>query len=528
MTGGTMSGPAQIVGAAEGYEDVLSAEALALVGALEERWGGQRRELLAERDARARRFRSGERPALLEETADVRAGDWRVAPPPADLVDRRCEITGPTDRKMMISALNSGARVFMTDFEDSLSPTWANVLEGQRNVRDAADRSITFTRPDGSVDELAPSIGTLIVRPRGLHLDERHVALSGTPVSASLFDVALCALHAAPKLVARGSGLYLYLPKLEHWSEAAWWHEVLGDIEARTGLEPNSIRTTVLIETILAAYQMDEILWALRERSTGLNAGRWDYIFSVIKKFGHDPSHVLPDRAQVTMTVPFMATYARRLVATCHRRGAHAIGGMAAFIPNRRKPDVTERALAAVRADKEREAGLGYDGTWVAHPDLVPVATEVFDAALGERPNQLERLPELEADASGLLDTAIPGSSVTRAGLVNNVSVALQYIEAWLGGRGAVAIFDLMEDAATAEISRSQLWQWVRHGTTLEDGTTVTGGLVEDVIRAEVGSLVGQGLDRDRLEAAAEVVRQVALADHLPDFLTLVAGRRLD
>ncbi|MPY94893.1 MAG: malate synthase A, partial [Acidimicrobiia bacterium] len=490
-----MTGGARIVGAAEGYEDVLGPDALDLVAAVERAWGGRRRELLAERAARAARFRAGERPSLLAETAEVRRGDWRVAAPPPDLVDRRCEITGPTDRKMMISALNSGARVFMTDFEDSLSPTWTNVLDGQRNLRDAADLSISFARPDGSVDRLAPRIATLIVRPRGLHLDERHVTVDGAPVSASLFDVALSALHSAAKLGERGSGLYLYLPKLEHWAEAAWWNEVLGDLEARVGLRPNAIRTTVLIETILASYQMEEILWALRERSTGLNAGRWDYIFSVIKKFGGDPAHVLPDRAKVTMTVPFMATYARRLVATCHRRGAHAVGGMAAFIPNRRNPEVTERALAAVRADKEREAGLGYDGTWVAHPDLVPVATEVFDDALGTRQNQLDQVPELEADVDALLDTAIPGATVTRAGLVNNVSVALQYIEAWLGGRGAVAIYDLMEDAATAEISRSQLWQWARHGTTLEDGTAVTAGLVHDAIDREVASLRDQGLD---------------------------------
>ncbi len=522
-----MTGPAQIIGRADGYDDVLTAEALDLVAHIERTFGPGRRALLAERVTRTARFHAGERPTLLPETAEIRAGDWTVAAPPADLVDRRCEITGPTDRKMMVSALNSGARVFMTDFEDSMSPTWTNVLEGQRNVRDAADLSISFERPDGSVDRLAPSVATLIVRPRGLHLEEAHVHVDGRPVSGSLFDVALCALHSAGRLTDRGSGLYLYLPKLEHWTEAAWWHEALTEIEARVGLEAGAIRTTVLVETILAAYQMEEILYALRTRSTGLNAGRWDYIFSIIKKFGADADHVLPDRAQVTMAVPFMAAYARRLVAVCHRHGAHAIGGMSAFIPNRRDPDVTERALAAVRADKEREAGLGYDGTWVAHPDLVAVATEVFDATLGDRLNQLDRVPELEDDVDALLDTAIPGSSTTRAGLVNDVSVALQYLEAWLAGRGAVAINDLMEDAATAEISRSQIWQWVRHGVVLEDGTVVASALVEDVLRAELDTLAANGLDAERLAVAAEVVRQVALSHDLPDFLTLVAGARL-
>jgi malate synthase len=308
---------------------------------------------------------------------------------------------------------------------------------------------------------------------------------------------------------------------------AVWWHTVLTDLEHRLDLPYGSIRVTVLIETILGAYEMEEILYALRDRIVGLNAGRWDYIFSVVKKFGHDPAHVLPDRSQVTMTVPFMAAYAQRLVAVCHKRGAHAIGGMSAFIPNRRKPDVTERALAAVKADKEREAGLGYDGTWVAHPDLVPVATEVFDRVLGDRPNQLAVRPEVPGDAAALLDTAIPGSSISLAGLRNNVSVALQYLEAWLAGRGAVAIYDLMEDAATAEISRSQLWQWIRHGSHLDDGTVVTTALVEAEIDAETARLAAEGLDATRLRLAADLVRQVALAEALPDFLTLVAERYL-
>jgi malate synthase len=451
-----------------------------------------------------------------------------VAPAPADLTDRRCEITGPSERKMMIGALNSGARVFMSDIEDALSPAWANVVDAQRNIRDVADLTISFTRPDGRVDVLGDDIATLVVRPRGLHMDERRVTLDGGTVSASLFDVSLAAHHSAARFMARGSGLYLYLPKLESHREAAWWDDVLTDLERRVGLPHASIRVTVLVETVLAAFEMEEILHALRERITGLNAGRWDYIFSVIKKFGFDPDHVLPDRAQVTMTVPFMAAYARRLVAVCHKRGAHAIGGMSAFIPNRRDPAVTERALTAVRADKEREAGLGYDGTWVAHPDLVPVATEQFDAVLGSRPNQLDVAPRLDDDVRALLDTDIPGASVTGAGVAGNVSVSLQYLEAWLTGRGAVAINDLMEDAATAEISRSQLWQWVRHGTPLDDGSVVTADLVAAELDAAVEQLAGAGLDPERLGLAADLVRQVALGDDLPDFLTLVAERHLD
>ena len=428
---------------------------------------------------------------------------------------------------MMISALSSGARVFMADLEDSLSPTWANVVDGHRNLRDAADGTITFTRPDGSVDTLGPTVATLVVRPRGLHLVEHHVSVAGEAVAASLFDVALAALHGAPRLTARGSGLYLYLPKIESHHEAQWWDGVLADLERRLRLDHGSIRVTVLIETILAAFEMEEILHALRDRITGLNAGRWDYIFSVIKKLGHDPAHVLPDRAAVTMTVPFMDAYARRLVWTCHRRGAHAIGGMSAFIPNRRKPDVTARAIEAVRADKEREARLGYDGTWVAHPDLVEVATAVFDARLGERANQLEAVPDAVADAATMLDTAIPGTAVTRAGVHADVDVSLRYLEAWLGGRGAVAIHDLMEDAATAEISRSQLWQWVHHATALDDGSTVTAAIVDGEIERVAGELAAEGLDAGRVATAAELLRTVALAERLPDFLVVLAEARL-
>lgn len=524
----TASAPASIDVHLPGSNDILTPAGLELIADMERTWGPARKELLAARAERAAAFRSGAKAGLLAETSDIRAGEWTVAPPPHDLMDRRVEITGPAERKMMISALNCGARCFMVDLEDSLSPMWSNIVDGQRNIRDAAERTIDFVRPDGSVDHLNETTATLLVRPRGLHYTERRLSVDGEAPSASIVDATLLALHSAPKFTERGSGLYLYVPKLEHWTEAAWWNDVLSDLESRLGLAAGSIRVTVLIETILAAFQMEEILYALRSRSIGLNAGRWDYIFSVIKKFGHDASHVLPDRSQVTMTVPFMAAYAQRLVAICHKRGAHAIGGMSAFIPNRRNPEVTERALAAVRADKTREVGLGYDGTWVAHPDLVAVAMEAFDAGLGDRPNQVaDAKPAIRDDVDALLRTSIEGSSVSLAGVVNNVSVALQYIEAWLGGRGAVAIYDLMEDAATAEISRSQLWQWIRHATPLVDGGVVTAELVEITIRAQMIELIELGLDPTRLESAAEVLQLVSLSEELPDFLTLLAQDRI-
>jgi malate synthase len=427
-----------------------------------------------------------------------------------------------------VSALNSGAKVFMADFEDSLSPTWSNVVEGQLNVRDAADRTLRFERPDGELDVLGEQLATLVVRPRGLHLEESHVHVDGRPPGAALFDVTLAALHSAESLAARGSGLYLYLPKLESHHEAEWWDAVLADLERRLGLPVASIKVTVLVETILAALEMDEILYALRARIVALNAGRWDYLFSIIKRLGGRPGRTFPDRASVTMTVPFMAAYAERLVATAHRRGAHAIGGMSAFIPNRRDAEVTATALRAVRADKEREVGLGYDGTWVAHPDLVPVAKEVFDGVLGERPNQLEVLPPLGTDVAALLDTDVPGGSITREGLRDNISVGLQYIEAWLGGRGAVAINNLMEDAATAEISRSQVWQWVAHGATTSDGTEITATLVETELAEEQQRLVEDGRSVERMQLAAELFRLTALEVPLAEFLTVPAERHLD
>ncbi len=484
---------------AEADSDVLSTEALAFVAMLQRELGPRRAELLALRHERR------EPPRFLPETRSIREGDWQVAPPPADLVDRRVEITGPVDRKMMINALNSGARVFMADFEDSCSPTWENVVNGQRNVIDAVRGTIFLETAEKSY-RLADETATLVVRPRGWHLHERHVLVDGAPVSASLFDFGLACFHNANELLERGSGPYYYLPKLESQLEARLWNNTFELAEGELGLPRAAIRATVLIETILAAFEMHEILWELRERSAGLNAGRWDYIFSAIKKLGA----VLPDRAQVTMTVPFMRAYSELLVATCHRRGAHAIGGMAAFIPSRRDAAVNELALARVRDDKVRESNGGFDGTWVAHPDLVPVAMEVFDNVLGERPNQVERQrSDVDVTADELLDFDIEGAEVTDDGLRTNVSVGVRYLDAWLNGVGAAAIDNLMEDVATAEISRAQIWSWVNAGHF--DAARVR----EEVAQVEAGA------------AAKDVFEQVALAPEFVEFLTLPAYDRL-
>jgi malate synthase len=506
--------------------DVLTRDALELVATLQRTYGHAREILLANRDARRARFRAGERPGLDPATAEIREEQWSVPAAPHDLDDRRCEITGPADRKMMISAINSGAKVFMCDLEDAHSPTWHNIVDGHRNIADYAKGTLSFTREDGRVDRPRPDGATVIVRPRGLHLREPHVHIDGEPAIAGLFDIAVAATNAGQALLDRGSGLYLYLPKIESRHEAQWWDALIGDVERRAGLPPRSVRVTVLIETITAAFEMEEILHALRGRICGLNAGRWDYIFSFIKNFGADPAHVLPDRAAVTMAVPFMAAYARRLAAVCHRRGAHAIGGMSALIPDRRDAVRTERAIAGVRADKQREAGLGYDGTWVAHPDLVPVATAVFDETLGDKPNQLHVRPVVEPDVTALTDTAIDGAQVTLAGVLTNVSVALRYVAEWLRGRGAVGIDGLMEDLATAEISRSQLWQWISHGVTLPGGLPVNLALVDELIATEVGRL---SADQDAetvqaLRRAADIVWASATATELPDFLPHLTG----
>jgi malate synthase len=497
--------------------EALGPGALEFVAGLHRRFNPQREELLRARAERQKRIDAGELPDYLEETRDVREGDWQIAPVPRDLQDRRVEITGPVERKMMINALNSGARCFMADFEDANSPTWENCVQGQLNLIDAIERTIELTTPEKEY-RLNEKTAVLIVRPRGWHLPERHVTVDGEPVSASLFDFGLYFFNCAQRLLDAGSGPYFYLPKLESHLEARLWNEVFVAAQEELGLERGTIKATVLIETILAAFEMEEILFELRDHSAGLNAGRWDYIFSIIKKFRDRPDFVLPDRAQVTMTVPFMRAYTELLVRTCHARGAHAMGGMAAFVPSRRDPEVNETAIAKVREDKEREAGDGFDGTWVAHPDLVPVATEVFDSVLGARPNQVERRrDEVSVGASDLLDVRVPGGEVTEDGVENNVSVGLQYLESWLRGVGAAAINNLMEDAATAEISRAQIWQWVRHGK-------VDGGRVHELEDAEIAGFPPEG----RWDDARAVFDRVALDDHFEEFLTLPAYEYLD
>ncbi len=503
---------------------VFTPDAMAFVAELCARFEPRRQELLAARTARRARFRAGALPAFLPETRAIREGSWQVAAAPADLDDRRVEITGPVERKMMINALNSGAKVFMADFEDALSPSWDNVVAGQANCQEAVRRTLTFVSPEGKAYRLGDSLATLLVRPRGWHLEEKHVRRGGAPVSGSLLDFGLYLFHNAAELRRRGSGPYFYLPKLESHLEARLWNDVFVHAQEALGIPRGSIRATVLIETILAAFEMEEILHELREHAAGLNAGRWDYIFSVLKNFGHRPEFVLPDRAQVTMTVPFMRHYTECLVRACHRRGAHAIGGMAAFIPSRKDPEVTARALARVREDKDREAGMGFDGSWVAHPDLVPVAQAAFDQALGQRPNQKARLREdVVPTAEGLLDVRVPGGRVTEAGVRTNVRVALEYIENWLEGRGAVGIDNLMEDSATAEISRSQLQQWIHHAVPLDDGTALTRERYETIRAEELAGLVRRAGGEGRLREAAALLDRLAEEPVPEEFLTLGA-----
>jgi malate synthase len=488
---------------------ILTRDALDFVHRLHAELDGERRRLLARRAERQAELDAGARPDFLAETRELRDGDWRVAAAPADLQDRRVEITGPVDRKMMINALNSGATGFMADFEDANSPTWTNVVEGQANLVEAVEGTLAFDAPDGRAYRLADDRATLLVRPRGWHLPERHVEIGGAPVAASLFDFGLYVFHCARRQLERGSGPYLYLPKLESHLEARLWADAFALAEDTLGLDRGTIKATVLIETILAAFEMDEILWELREHSPALNAGRWDYIFSVIKKFRERDDVLLPDRAQVTMTVPFMRAYATLLVKTCHARGAHAIGGMAAFIPSRRDAELNQLALGKVREDKEREATDGFDGTWVAHPDLVPTARAEFDRVLGDRPNQVDRQrPDVTVGADELLDFAISGGEITDDGVRENVGVGLRYLDSWLGGVGAAAINNLMEDVATAEISRAQLWQWTHRGA-------VDAGRVRAIAAEEAGGL--------RDPRAAELFERVALADHFEEFLTLPA-----
>ncbi|HEX7127756.1 MAG TPA: malate synthase A [Thermodesulfobacteriota bacterium] len=532
MTTGTSG--VEVRGPVEGrMAEVLTPEALAFVARLEREFGGRRKALLGDRAARQARIDAGEMPDFPAATRAVREGDWRVAPPPGPLVDRRVEITGPTDRKMVINALNSGASTYMADFEDANTPTWQNMVEGQVNLIDAIERRIEFRNPDGRTYRLNEKVATLIVRPRGWHLPEKHLLVDGAPVSGSLFDFGLYFFHNARRLLEKGLGPYFYLPKIESHLEARLWRDVFAFAEDQVGVPRGTTKATVLVETILAAYEMDEILYELREHSCALNAGRWDYIFSIIKKFrNRGPEFLLPDRAQVTMTVPFMRAYTELLIRTCHRRGAYAIGGMAAFIPSRRDPKVNEVALPKVREDKRREASDGMEGTWVAHPDLVAIAKEEFDKVLGSKPNQLDRLrEEVRVEPRQLLDLQVPGGSITEAGLRNNVSVAIQYLESWLRGNGAAAIFNLMEDAATAEISRSQVWHWIRYGAKLAEGPAVTRDLVRKVADEEMAkvreALGARVYDGGRFADARALFEEVALGEDYPEFLTIPAYERI-
>src|SRR5271170_693437 len=469
----------------ERYKQILIPEAMAFVVGLQRAFNARRKELLAARRTRQARLDKGERPDFLKETSHIRESEWTVAPLPKDLLDRRVEITGPVDRKMIINALNSGAKVFMADFEDSTTPTWDNVIDGQINLRDAVRRTITFEdEKTGKSYKLIEKPAVLFVRARGWHLDERHVMVDGQPMSGSLFDFGLYAFHNAQELMARGSGPYFYLPKMESYREARLWNEVFNHTEVTLGIRRGSIRATCLIETILAAFEMDEILYELKDHSAGLNCGRWDYIFSFIKKFQGDKAAILPDRATVTMTSHFLRSYSLLAIKTCHRRGAPAIGGMAALIPIKDDPAANEKAMNAVKADKERESSDGHDGTWVAHPGLVPLAREIFDRNMPE-PNQINRLrDDVNVTAQDLL--VVPPGEITEAGLRTNVAVAIGYLEAWLRGIGCVPLFNLMEDAATAEISRAQLWQWERYGSKLADGRTVDKTLVDATIEEEL------------------------------------------
>jgi malate synthase len=516
-----------------GSDRILTPAALEFVGSLHRRWDDARLQLLERRRRRQAEIDGGARLGLLPETAGVRLDpEWRIAEPPPDLLNRRVEITGPAEPKMIINALNSGARGFMADFEDSLSPTWANVIGGQAALIDAVRGSLAFTSAEGKSYRLGSRPATLLVRPRGWHLVEGNLRVDGAPVSGSLFDVGLYAFHNIAERVARGTGLYLYLPKLQSHLEARLWNDVFGWIEGELGVPRGTIRATVLIETIHAAFEMEEILYELREHSAGLNAGRWDYLFSCIKTFRGPDAPVLPDRAQITMTVPFMRAYTERLVLTCHRRGAHAMGGMAAFIPSRRDAAVNEAAMRRVRDDKARESTDGFDGTWVAHPDLVPLATEVFDGVLGsareQRGARVGEAPlgaEVPGDPGALLDLRVDGGEVTEAGARLNVSVALQYLDAWLGGNGAAAINNLMEDAATAEISRSQLWQWRTTATSLDDGLPLDAERYRRLRSEELETLGGPAAGH--LGAAAEVLDGLVLDEGLAEFLTVPAYDRL-
>ncbi|WP_327584442.1 malate synthase A [Nonomuraea sp. NBC_00507] len=514
------------------FDEILTPEALGFVAALQREFGARRLELLEARQTRQAELSNGGLLDFLPETKEVREAEWQVAAPAPGLEDRRVEITGPVDKKMTINALNSGAKVWLADFEDANSPLWENCVAGHLNLRDALDRTIDF-ETGGKAYALKPDdeLATVVVRPRGWHLDEKHAQVDGQPVSGSLFDFGLYLFHCAQRQIDKGKGPYFYLPKIESHLEARLWNDVFTRAQELLGIPYGTIRATVLIETYPAAFEMEEILYELRDHSAGLNAGRWDYLFSVIKKFRtRGREFLLPERNAVTMTAPFMRAYTELLVRTCHKRGAHAIGGMAAFIPSRRDPEVNAVALEKVRADKTRESGDGFDGSWVAHPDLVPICREVFDGVLGSRPNQLDRLREdVSVTAADLLAVSETPGEITETGLRSNVDVALRYLAAWMGGLGAVAIHNLMEDAATAEISRSQIWQWIHNDITLADtGAQVTKELVEQIISEELAKIAGEpGYDEKLFDQATALFKEVALDDDFAEFLTLPAYARM-
>lgn len=510
------------------YQEILTPEAKAFLEYLHQKFNATRKELLQKRQERAKKIQAGELPNFLPETEPIRQSDWQVAPIPNDLQDRRVEITGPVDKKMLINALNSGAKVFMADFEDANSPTWDNCLQGQINLRDAILRKIDFVAENGKEYKLKDKTAVLKVRPRGWHLVEKHFLVGNEPISASLFDFGLFFFHNAKTLLAKGTAPYFYLPKLESHLEARLWNEVFIEAQNYLSIPQGTIKVTVLIETILAAYEMEEIIYELKEHLVGLNAGRWDYIFSTIKKLHHLPQAKFPDRSQITMQVPFMRAYAQNLVKVCHKRGAHAIGGMSAFIPSRKDEEVNKNAFAKVRADKELEASNGYDGTWVAHPDLVAIAQEAFDKVLGSNPHQKRQLrQDINISAEDLRNFNIEGGKITEQGIRTNINVGILYIESWLSGIGAAALYNLMEDAATAEISRAQIWQWLKTSVQLDDNRIFDKNLYEKLLAEEIEKcknyLGEERVSKGKLAQAIEIFNKLVLQEHFEEFLTIPA-----
>jgi malate synthase len=522
----TLPAGVQVTGSMDdGFEEILTSDALALLADLHRKFEPRRTELLAARNVRESELARGGTLDFLPATAEVRAANWRVPAPAPGLTDRRVEITGPTDKKMAINALNSGAKVWLADFEDANTPLWHNMIQGQRNLRDAIDGVLTFTSDEGKFYALGENLATIVVRPRGWHLQEKHLTVDGDPISGGLLDFGLYLAHCGQRQINRGLGPYYYLPKMQSHLEARLWNDVFVSAQETLGIPRGTIRATALIETIPAAFEMEEILYELGDHAAGLNAGRWDYLFSIIAKFrSSGREFLLPDRNSITMTAPMMRAYTELLVSTCHKRGAMAIGGMAAFIPSRRDAEANDRAMSKVREDKSREVADGFDGSWVAHPDLVALCQEVFDGVLGSRPNQLERTrEEVSVTAAQLLDVTSTPGEITEQGLRSNISVALQYLAAWLRGTGAVAVFGMMEDAATAEISRSQIWQWLHNDVVLSNGQKVTPDFVEQILEEELAKLGNP----DSYAAARALFVEVALSDEFVDFLTLPAYQRM-